>query len=179
MNIVSEKQECPAAGSMSFTETILFFDKKPADAGIHDTIIFFNDDEKYYYQMSQNLCDYRSAVICFPNNFGHDDYDEGVVRVTFIANFEKWNELDRADYLLRKKTCANNLWPSLQNYFPVSMPDCFIPMFLPPEPSCVTPAISKALFTAAPRRSATGEPPSKIFSSAAPTRVSWESSAPC
>lgn len=44
-----------------------------------------------------------SAVICFPNNFGYDDYDEGLIRVTFIANFEKWNELDRKTYLMRKR----------------------------------------------------------------------------
>ncbi len=118
MNIVSEKQECPAAGSMSFTETILFFDKKPADEGISDTIIFFNDDEKYYYQKSKNLCDYRSAVICFPNNFGYDDYDEGVVRVTFIANFEKWNELDRANYLLKKKEVREQSLALITKLFP-------------------------------------------------------------
>ncbi len=118
MNIVSEKQECPAAGSMSFTETILFFDKKPADEGIRDTIIFFNDDEKYYYQTSQNFCDYRSAVICFPNNFGYDDYDEGVIRATFIANFEKWNELDRANYLLKKKEVREQSLALIAKLFP-------------------------------------------------------------
>ena len=118
MNIVSEKQECPAAGSMSFTETILFFDKKPSDEGIHDTIIFFNDDEKYYYQKSQNLCDYRSAVICFPNNFGYDDYDEGVIRVTFIANFEKWNELDRETYLSKKQEVREQSLALITKLFP-------------------------------------------------------------
>jgi len=110
MNIVSERQESPAVGSMSFTETILFFDKKPSDQGIQDTILFYNDNEKYEYRQPQTFCDYRSAVICFPNNFGYDDYDEGVIRVTYIANFEKWNELDRKTYLIRKEeTCSEAL----------------------------------------------------------------------
>ena len=118
MNIVSEKQECPEVGVMSFTETILFFDKKPSDQGIKDTIIFFNDNEKYNYQKPQTLCDYSSAVICFPNNFGCDDYDEGVVRVTFIANFEKWNELDRQAYLLKKKEVREESLALITKLFP-------------------------------------------------------------
>ncbi|MCX5849355.1 MAG: NAD(P)/FAD-dependent oxidoreductase [Deltaproteobacteria bacterium] len=118
MNIVSEKQECPAVGAMSFTETIFFFDKKPSDQGIKDTIIFFNDNEKYKYQKPQTLCDYRSAVICFPNNFGYDDNDEGVVRVTFISNFEKWNELDRKTYLLRKKEVRKESLALIARLFP-------------------------------------------------------------
>jgi phytoene dehydrogenase-like protein len=118
MNIVSEKHECPAVGAMSFTETILFFDKKPSDQGIKDTIIFFNDNEKYNYQKPQTLCDYRSAVICFPNNFGYDDYDEGVVRITFIANFDKWNELDKKTYLLRKKEVRKESLSLITRLFP-------------------------------------------------------------
>lgn len=118
MNIVSEKQDCPVAGSMSFTETILFFDKKPSDRGIKDTIVFFNDHEKYNYQKSQTLCDYNSAVICFPNNFNYDDYDEGVVRVTFIANFEQWNALDRQTYLLKKKEVRQASLSLIKKLFP-------------------------------------------------------------
>ncbi|MDI6742924.1 MAG: NAD(P)/FAD-dependent oxidoreductase [Smithella sp.] len=118
MNIVSEKQECPAAGAMSFTETILFFDKKPADQGIHDTIIFFNDNDKYPYRKPDTLCDYSSAVICFPNNFNSDDYNEGVIRVTFMANFEKWNELDKAAYLLMKQEVRQASLSLIKKLFP-------------------------------------------------------------
>ena len=118
MNLISEKSESPVIGNMSFTETILFFDKKPGDAGIKETIIFYNDNKKYDYKKSQTLCDYRSAVICFPNNFGYDDYDEGVIRVTFIANFEKWNELDRKTYLLRKEEVCDEALALIAKVFP-------------------------------------------------------------
>lgn len=118
MNIVSEKHDCPAAGVMSFTETILFFDQKPADRNIQDTIVFYNNNEKYYYQKPSTLCDYSSAVICFPNNFGCDDYGEGVIRVTFMANFEKWNELDRAAYLLKKQEVREQSLELIRNLFP-------------------------------------------------------------
>jgi len=110
MDRVSGNSGLPAIGSMSFTETILFFDKKPADAGIKETIIFYNDHDRYDYKKPQDFCDYRSAVICLPNNFGHDDYQEGLIRVTFIANFHRWNELDRPAYLQKKnEVCGQSL----------------------------------------------------------------------
>lgn len=118
MNIASPKADTPVTGNMSFTETILFFDQKPADAGIRETIIFYNDDEKYHYQRPQTLCDYRSAVLCFPNNFDHDDYDEGIIRVTFIANFDQWNELDRPTYLQMKKEVRDQALALTAKLFP-------------------------------------------------------------
>ncbi|HQH16666.1 MAG TPA: NAD(P)/FAD-dependent oxidoreductase [Smithella sp.] len=118
MRIVAEKVNNPVPGSMSFTETILFFDKKPSEAGIRDTIIFYNDHEKYDYQKPQTLTDYHSAVICFPNNFGYDDYDEGLIRVTFIANFDKWNELDRPTYLQMKKEVRDQALALTAKLFP-------------------------------------------------------------
>jgi len=118
MNIISERHECPPAGAMSFTETILFFDQKPAEQGIHDTIVFFNDRDRYLYRKPDTLCDYSSAVICFPNNFSNDDYDEGMIRVTFIANFERWNELDRQSYLLKKNEVRQQSMDLIQRLFP-------------------------------------------------------------
>ena len=118
MNISSEKADAPVTGNMSFTETILFFDQKPDDAGIRETIIFYNDDEKYHYQRPQTLCDYRSAVLCFPNNFDHDDYDEGIIRVTFIANFDQWNELDRPTYIQMKKEVRDQALALTAKLFP-------------------------------------------------------------
>ena len=118
MNIVSKNSESPVIGNLSFTETILFFDKKPCDSGIKETIIFYNNNEKYDYKRPQTLCDYRSAVICFPNNFGYDDYDEGVIRVTFIANFDKWNELDRQTYLQMKKEVRDEALALISGLFP-------------------------------------------------------------
>lgn len=118
MNIVSGGQESPAPGAMSFTETILFFDQKPSAGGINETIIFYNDHDKYCYQRPETLCDYRSAVICLPNNFDCDDYDEGVVRVTFIANFEKWNELDKPAYLQKKKEVLDKARALIAKMFP-------------------------------------------------------------
>ncbi len=93
MNVLDEKADnLPRVGNLSFTESILIADKKPRDLGIDATIIFYNNRPEYLYQKPQTLIDRESAVVCFPNNFLYDDYDEGVFRVTNIANFDLWNE---------------------------------------------------------------------------------------
>ncbi|MDD4973540.1 MAG: NAD(P)-binding protein [Bacteriovorax sp.] len=86
----------PRVGNLSFTESILITDKKPKDLGIDATIIFYNNRPEYHYQKPKTIFDSESAVVCFPNNFLYgshgDDYNEGVLRVTNIANFELWNK---------------------------------------------------------------------------------------
>lgn len=118
LGILSDKHEAPPVGAMSFTETILFYDRKPSHFGIEDTIVFFNDEERYHYRKAPDYCDFRSAVICFPNNFGHDDFDEGVVRVTYIANSDKWHEMDRETYSLRKEAVLRESRALISRQFP-------------------------------------------------------------
>ncbi len=106
-----ENLEKPAVGNLSFTESILITDKKPKELGVDATIIFYNNRPEYLYQKPQTLFDKESAVVCFPNNFLYDnyqdDYEEGVLRVTNIANFELWNEHkqnpDKKFYLKEKE----------------------------------------------------------------------------
>lgn len=105
LSVVDSDQELPtpAVGKMTFTESILVLDKKPKELGLDSTILFYNDRPKYLYREPQELYDPHSAVICLPNNFTHDDFDEGWVRITNMANFSKWSALDRETYKLRKE----------------------------------------------------------------------------
>lgn len=106
----------PAVGNLSFTESILITDKKPKDLGVDATIIFYNNRPEYLYQKPQTLIDQESAVVCFPNNFLYDkyedDYHEGVLRVTNIANFGLWDDLkkleDKKIYLKQKDVVFEN-----------------------------------------------------------------------
>lgn len=101
--VVSEFESLnhPAVGKLSFCESILMTDKKPRELGIEATIVFYNNRPEYLYQKPQTLFDRDSAVVCFPNNFKYenfqDDYPEGVLRVTNIANFDLWNELKSSE----------------------------------------------------------------------------------
>lgn len=88
----------PRVGNLSFCEAILITDKKPIELGIDSTIIFYNNRPTYLYQKPENYFDTESAVVCFPNNFQYgnqytDDYNEGVLRLTHIANYQMWHDL--------------------------------------------------------------------------------------
>lgn len=85
------------AGKMSFTECIVHLDKKPAELGLDSTIIFYNERKTYQYRQPDEYFDAQSAVICLPNNFERDDQEEGIIRLTHMANYDLWNELKNKD----------------------------------------------------------------------------------
>jgi phytoene dehydrogenase-like protein len=125
----------PRVGNLSFTESILMTDKKPRDLGVEATIIFYNNRPEYLYQKPQTLFDAESAVVCFPNNFLKDDFDEGVLRVTNIANFEKWNDelnLSKENYKEKKELVfqeTKNILKKcgLNDGYEISFKDIFTP----------------------------------------------------
>lgn len=85
-------------GRLAFCETISVFDAVPdADFGWRETIIFFNDAERFNYRAPQNLFDPRSGVVCIPNNYAWRDTarapKEGILRVTCLANYSAWKAL--------------------------------------------------------------------------------------
>lgn len=113
-----EQKPTHRTGNLSFTESILITNKKPKDLGIDATIVFYNNRPQYLYQKPQTLFDQESAVVCFPNNFNHDDYEEGVLRVTNIANFDLWNErliLSKSAYQDSKNEVYNQTLNILKN----------------------------------------------------------------
>ena len=93
-------------GQLSFAETITVLDKQPTDFGWDDTIIFFNTRERFHYVgVRDELVDPTSGVICFPNNYQYGDgrqLDEGFLRITAMANHDRWCALDEPDYLAQK-----------------------------------------------------------------------------
>ena len=81
-------------GKLSFTETINVLDRPARELGIEETIIFFNNTERFNYAQPSDLCDTSSGVICMPGNFNLPEApNDHLVRITNIANFDKWNEL--------------------------------------------------------------------------------------
>ncbi|MCA9119199.1 MAG: NAD(P)/FAD-dependent oxidoreductase [Planctomycetaceae bacterium] len=100
---VDERQ----AGQMSFTESISILDKPPKQLGFDRTIVFFNDSSSFHWQKPHDaLCDMRTGVICSPNNYRYDDSDgdlpDGVIRITTIADCDRWAQLSEDDYKLEK-----------------------------------------------------------------------------
>jgi phytoene dehydrogenase-like protein len=111
-------------GQLSFTETITVLDKQPADFGWDDTIIFFNTRERFHYAgVRDELVDPTSGVICFPNNYQYGNgrqLDEGFLRITAMANHDRWCALNNADYLAQKEHWYTELQKVALNILPTS-----------------------------------------------------------
>jgi phytoene dehydrogenase-like protein len=106
-------------GQLSFCETIATLDAPPAEFGHHRTITFFNDDAKFVWRKPDDLCDVRSGVICSPNNFAYDEpLDDGTMRVTVLANFDRWRALDEDTYRLEKLRCYDRITESAVRFVP-------------------------------------------------------------
>lgn len=119
--VKEEMDVSPRVGKLSFTETILCYEKKPVDYDVKDTIVFYNENETYHYHKPETLFDEKSAVVCLPNNFEIDDYEDGMIRLTFMANYDLWKSLSEEDYknekekvLVASKNIVKKLYPQIQ-----------------------------------------------------------------
>lgn len=100
-------EEQGRAGRLSFIETISILDRQPTDLGHDRTIVFYNDSDKFHWEKPEDdLCDVRTGVICSPNNYaygpGGDQLPDGVIRITALANYDRWDGLSEDQYGLEK-----------------------------------------------------------------------------
>jgi len=95
--------ETKTAGQLSFVETLSVLATPPRELGCDRTIVFFNDSDKFHWERPDELVDLRSGVICSPNNFLYDQpLADGMIRITALANFDRWAGLDEHAYRLAK-----------------------------------------------------------------------------
>lgn len=119
-------------GKLSFTETIINIKEQPKNLGQNNTIIFYNNSESYNYERPKDLVDYRSAVICMPNNFKEDELTEGMIRITNMANYDLWKSLERKEYLNQKNIVFEKSVATVKEFLPlwngqVAFKDVFSP----------------------------------------------------
>jgi phytoene dehydrogenase-like protein len=108
-----------AAGQLTFCETIATLDAEPRELGHDRTITFFNDHDRFEWQKPDELCDVRSGVICTPNNFAYDEpLDDGTIRITALANFDRWREIDEEAYRLEKLRWYDRITESAVRFIP-------------------------------------------------------------
>jgi phytoene dehydrogenase-like protein len=112
----------PAAGRLSFVETISILDREPADLGWgSDTIVFFNDHDRFDYVCPSEPVDPRSGVICLPNNFQYGEgrrLPEGVFRVTCLASYDRWVSLPEDVYQADKQRWFAAVTKSARRFLP-------------------------------------------------------------
>lgn len=97
------RDESRSPGELSFIESMSVLDVPPKQLGYDRTILFYNDSEKFHWQRPDALCDVRSGVVCSPNNFLYDQpLEEGLIRITSLANHDRWTALSAEEYQLEK-----------------------------------------------------------------------------
>jgi len=109
-------------GMHSFTETITVLKNLPAALGWgNDTIVFFNDSDRFDYACPKTQVDLRSGAICFPNNFAYPEgqnLDEGFFRVTCLANPALWLNLPEENYRADKQRWFAEIQRSARRFLP-------------------------------------------------------------
>ncbi len=109
-------------GNLSYVETITVLDRQPTALGWgDDTIVFFNDSDRFAYERPAGAVDTRSGVICLPNNFefGADrQLPEGLFRCTCLANHDAWAALPEAEYREAKRHWFAQIQRSAQRFLP-------------------------------------------------------------
>ena len=106
-------------GEFSVIESIRVFTGHPKDFGWDETIVFFNESDKFDYNCPDGLVDLRSGVICMPDNYGPaDESQDSKIRVTHPANFSKWSVLSENEYSDQKSYWESTLLENAMQYLP-------------------------------------------------------------
>ncbi|MBD67131.1 MAG: phytoene dehydrogenase [Halobacteriovoraceae bacterium] len=92
--LINNENDNHPIGKLSFMESILVTEDKSFLKDNPATIIFYNDFDRYSYKKPNELFDSSSAVFCLPDNYDRDlTSGHGLIRVTYMANFNAWSEL--------------------------------------------------------------------------------------
>jgi len=115
-------EPAPAAGArLTFIESIRVLDRQPEALGWGgDTIVFFNESERFDYSVPEGAADLRSGVICFPNNFdfGARRLPEGLLRITTLANYDRWAHEPEEAYRAAKASWLDAATRSARRFLP-------------------------------------------------------------
>ena len=99
-------------GRITFVETITVLDRQPAEFGWDDTIVFFSNQDNFFYDCPEDIVDTSGGILCFPNNYAYEDgqqLDEGFLRITALANYHGWAAMSEEKYLGQKAVWSDRL----------------------------------------------------------------------
>ncbi len=108
-----------ATGQVSFMESLFVVNREPRDLGYDKSIVFFSTRPRFDYKVPRGLIDTSSGVLCCGNNFQYPEpLDDGLIRLTNLAHFGKWDRLPRRDYVAAKEECRAQALDTLFTFFP-------------------------------------------------------------
>lgn len=108
-------------GRLGFVETISVHSQPPAAWGWGgDTIVFFNSTQRFEYAAAREPVDVRSGILCLPNNFDYGDrhLDEGLVRITCLADPGYWFRVPEEEYRAAKHDWFHRIEASARAFMP-------------------------------------------------------------
>ncbi len=106
-------------GRLSLVESISILDVQPRTLGYDRTIVFYNDSQQFHYEQPDGLADFRSGTVCSPNNFAYaEPLTEGSMRISALANYDRWAALDADGYRLAKLRCYDRMVASAVRFVP-------------------------------------------------------------
>ncbi|MGW8255935.1 MAG: phytoene desaturase family protein [Thermoguttaceae bacterium] len=104
---------------LSLVESISILDAPPRSLGYDKTIVFFNDSERFRYEKPGELIDLHSGTICSPNNFAYcEPMSENLLRISALANYDRWAALNQEQYALAKLRWYDRLAASAVRFVP-------------------------------------------------------------
>ncbi len=110
-------------GRLSFLESISILDRPLAALGHRATMTFFSTEDRFAYRRPDALVDTRSGVICASDNYAAKEAStEGVLRVTVLANHDRWCALPEAEYRAAKESSAHAALDAASRFAPDPRP---------------------------------------------------------
>ncbi len=107
------------AGRLSFLESISVLDRPPAELGLCAAASFFCSAPPFRYRRPAGLLDVTSGVVSSPNNFAAARPPrEGLVRLTVLANHDRWCALSDDEYARAKLRGAEGALASAATLLP-------------------------------------------------------------
>ncbi len=106
-------------GRLSFVESVWVLDRAPAELGYRAATSFFCHSERVRWRRPDELVDLDSGVVSSPNNFAAEKpLAEGWMRVSVLANHDRWCALAPDDYARAKERAAQGAAASAARFVP-------------------------------------------------------------
>ncbi|HHK41604.1 MAG TPA: NAD(P)/FAD-dependent oxidoreductase [Planctomycetaceae bacterium] len=95
-------------GRLTFLESISVLDCSPESLGHTAATSFFSTQSRFDYHPPAEHCDVRSGLVSSPNNFAATQpIKDQILRMTVLANGNRWAGLGPEDYAAQKELEAN------------------------------------------------------------------------
>lgn len=110
MGLVGREVDAHDVGRLSFTEIVHVTNRTSRALGHDATITFFTSTKSFPWRRPDDLVDTRTGVICCSDNYASETPSlEGVLRVTSLANHDRWCELDEPSYARAKNAVEKSV----------------------------------------------------------------------